>query len=127
MPYIDPITVQSPKGSVSDIDVVYDKGPTQHSWSIARLTWKSNQAVGIRWNGDVSETGIGTPQSRGNATWFIVPDEIADAVLDAAATLQREKSNTLLAGYQQMAADVERETEALAWSDALIGDGLETR
>lgn len=30
-------------------------------------------------------------------------------------------------GYEEMAADTERETEALTWSEALIGDGLATR
>jgi hypothetical protein len=127
MAYVDPLTVQSPKGRVSDVEVVYDKGPAHYSWSIATLKWDGKQAVGIRWNGEVGQPGSGTPQSRGNATWFIVPDEIVDAVVSAAAALERDKSNDLLAGYQQMAADEERETEALSWSDALIGDGLEAR
>jgi hypothetical protein len=30
----------------------------------------------------------------------------------------------ILRGYEQMAADEEREAEALEWSEALIGDGL---
>jgi hypothetical protein len=30
-------------------------------------------------------------------------------------------------GYEEMAADTEREAEALAWSEALIGDGLAAR
>jgi len=33
----------------------------------------------------------------------------------------------LLRGYQEMAADEEREKEALEWSEALIGDGFEAR
>ena len=33
----------------------------------------------------------------------------------------------LLEGYKAMAADRERESEALEWSEALIGDGLEAR
>lgn len=34
--------------------------------------------------------------------------------------------DNLETAYAQMAADAEREAEALAWSDGLIGDGLET-
>jgi predicted CopG family antitoxin len=33
-------------------------------------------------------------------------------------------NDDLLAGYRAMAADTEREREALEWSDALIGDGV---
>ena len=127
MPYVDPSTVQSPKGLVEDIQVIYDKGPTPLSWSIAQLRWGKKPAVGIRWNGDVDKPGSGQPQSRGNATWFIVPDEIAEGVISAAAALEREKDDALYQSYCQMAADTEREAEANEWSEALIGDGLETR
>ena len=126
MAYISPETVLSPKGLVDEINVVYDKGPSTASWSIAKLKWKKAEAVGIRWNGDEDHL-VGTPQSRGKATWFIVPEEIADAVVSAATTLHRQKSESLLAGYREMAADREREAEAEAWSEALIGDGLEAR
>ena len=125
MAYIDPGTVQSPKGRVANIDVLYDKGPTEFSWSIARMKWDGSDAVGIRWNGDQSNGG--SPQSRGNATWFIVPSEIADAVVEAAAALETEKDKALLEGYRQMAADEEREAEATEWSEGLIGDGIEAR
>ena len=33
----------------------------------------------------------------------------------------------LAQGYRDMAADKEREAEALEWCEALIGDGFETR
>jgi hypothetical protein len=126
MAYISPETVQSPKGRVADIDVLYDKGPSPQSWSIAKLKWDGMDAVGIRWNGD-SDHLVGTPQSRGKATWFIVPPEIVDTVVRAAAALKEEKNDVLLAGYRDMAADVERENEAAEWSEAMIGDGIEAR
>ncbi len=126
MAYISPDTVQSPKGRVADVDVLYDKGPSAASWSIARLKWDGADAVGIRWNGDEDHL-VGTPQSRGKATWFIVPDEIVDAVVKAAVSLDKEKADSLLAGYRQMAADVDREAEASEWSEAMIGDVLEAR
>ena len=125
MAYVDPATVQSPKGRVASIDVLYDKGATEFSWSIAKLKWDGSDAVGIRWNGDQSNSG--SPQSRGNATWFIVPAEIADAVVEAATALETEKDKALLEGYRQMAADQEREAEAMEWGEGLIGDGIEAR
>jgi len=127
MPYVDPNTVQSPRGSVEDIHVVYDKGPTELSWSIAQLKWNNEPAVGIRWNGDVNKPGSGQPQSRGNATWFIVPSEIADALVETAKRLSKDEHRTLLEGYRAMAADSEREAEAMEWSEALLGDQSETR
>jgi hypothetical protein len=126
MAYISPETVLSPKGRVDKIDVIYDKGPSTQSWSIAKLKWNGDDAIGMRWNGDEDHL-VGTPQSRGKATWFIVPKEIAGAVLHAATMLHRQKSESLLAGYREMATDREREAEAEAWSEALIGDGLEAR
>jgi hypothetical protein len=39
---------------------------------------------------------------------------------------QTASEEELLRGYQAMAADKEREKEAHEWSEALIGDGLDT-
>jgi len=126
MAYISPETVQSPKGRVADIDVLYDKGPSPQSWSIAKLKWDGVDAIGIRWNGD-NDHLVGTPQSRGKATWFIVPKEIVDTVVSAAKALKEQENDVLLAGYREMAADEEREAEASEWSEAMIGDGFEAR
>ena len=122
MPYTDPTTVRSPKDRVLDVDVVYDKGPTDQSWSVARLKWDGKDAVGIRWNGEVAQSGVGTPSSRSNPTWFIVPDEIADTLVETARKLSKTEHETLLEGYRAMAADEEREAEAMEWSEALLGD-----
>jgi hypothetical protein len=127
MSYISPETVCSPKGAVDDVRVVYDKGPQDQSWSVAKMLWKGQEAVGMRWNGNTDDTGIGTPQSRGIATWFIVPPEIADAVLEAAAKLEKGKDRAIMEGYRAMAADRDREEEASAWSEAMIGDAHEAR
>ncbi len=128
MAYVDPGTVQSPKGRVSDVTVLYDKGPTKSSWSIAKLKWEGADAVGIRWNGEVDdESGVGSPQSRGIPVWLIVPPEISDAVLKSVAALEADRDKALLEGYRQMAADEEREAEAMEWSEGLIGDGIEAR
>jgi hypothetical protein len=44
---------------------------------------------------------------------------------DTAATLDRQKADSLLAGDRAMAADKEREAEAESRSEALIEDGFE--
>jgi hypothetical protein len=119
--YHDPKTVLSPKDRVKSVDVVFDAGPVDFSWSVARLNWDDSAVVGIRWNGD-KESTKGLPQARGNPTWFVVPDELKGAVLKAAQELRQAKQNNLAEGYRLMAADREREAEAEEWTEALIGD-----
>jgi hypothetical protein len=119
--YHDPKTVLSPKDRVKSVEVIYDKGPVDHSWSVAQIEWEGSPVVGIRWNGD-SRSHKGLPQARGNPAWFIVPNELADAVLNAAHERSRAKQNDLAEGYRQMASDRAREIEAAEWTEALIGD-----
>jgi hypothetical protein len=117
-PYCDPTTVQGPKKRVSNVHVVYDGGPD--GCAVAKLDWDGEPGVGIRWNGNPEESPLGNPQSRGNPVWFLVPPEFEDLVLERARALAPESD--LDAGYRDMAADAEREREALEWSNALIGD-----
>ncbi len=119
--YHDPKSVLSPKGRVKSVEVVFDAGPVDLSWSVARLKWDDSYAVGIRWNGDGASTK-GLPQARGNPTWFVVPKELEEAVLNAALEWGRVKQNDLAEGYRMMAADRARETEAEEWAEALVGD-----
>ncbi|HEX8711921.1 MAG TPA: hypothetical protein VF730_08620 [Terracidiphilus sp.] len=119
--YHDPKSVISPKERVKSVEVIYDKGPVDFSWSVARLQWDESIVVGIRWNGDRNSTK-GLPQARGNPTWFVVPEELADAVLDAARRWNRVKQDDLAESYRQMAADKEREAEADEWTEGLMGD-----
>jgi hypothetical protein len=119
--YHDPKSVLSPKGRVKSVEVVYDAGPVDFSWSVARLKWDDSYAVGIRWNGDSTSTK-GLPQARGNPTWFVVPKELEGAILSAAQEWSRKKQKDLAKGYRMMAADRMRETEAEEWTEALVGD-----
>jgi hypothetical protein len=59
--YHDPNTVISPKDMVKSVEVIYDAGPVDESWSVARLKWGDSPVVGIRWNGD-SRSSKGTPR-----------------------------------------------------------------
>ena len=119
--YHDPKTVLSPKDRVKSVEVIYDKGPVDQSWSVAQIEWDGSPAVGIRWNGD-SGNSKGTPQSRGNPAWFIVPEELEEAILEAAKKKDRETQTALVEGYRQMASDRAREIEAAEWTEALLGD-----
>lgn len=119
--YHDPKTVLSPKGRVKSLEVIYDAGPVSDSWSVAKIEWDGSPIVGIRWNGDENSTK-GLPQARGNPAWFILPKDIAHAVLEKAKELKRKEAESLLDGYRQMAADQEHEAEAEEWTEGLIGD-----
>lgn len=81
--YVDPKEVMSPKKRVSgEIEVLVDKG--ERYWSLCKLTWDGESRIGIRWNGGLNSTErIGNPQSRGKPTWFILPEEVADVILQA--------------------------------------------
>lgn len=123
MPYIDPKTVVTPKARVRDVRVIFDNGEMEEeSWSVAELKWDEKDMIGIRWNGDPRGKRIGTPVARGYPTWFIVPDELRETVLEKARELARGGQPALKARYMEMARDAEREQEAESWSEALIGD-----
>jgi hypothetical protein len=85
-----PELVLSPKGRLKELKVVYNGGKS--SWSLARMLWDGKKAVGIRWNGgseDKCFPGIGNPQSRGVPTWFILPEEVEDVVLELVKTMKK--------------------------------------
>jgi hypothetical protein len=113
MPYVDPATVMSPRKLIRNVDVLY--GDETTGWSAAWLDWDGDRVLGIRRNGG-DNSGMGVPQSRGKPTWFVVPQELQQALLD------RIEQLTLLEGYREMANDAEHEAEALEWSEALISD-----
>lgn len=51
------------------------------SFSIALGTWDKQPCLAMRWNGN-EEQRIGNPQSRGLPTWFVIPNEFRDVILD---------------------------------------------
>lgn len=125
MSYIDPQTVLSPQGKVRELKVVYDSNPASGGWSVATMVWDTNpHAVGVRWNGSPEENGKGNPQSRGHATWFILPDELAATVLEATRKLESSKEQDILRGYEEMAQDATGENEAFEWIEAHVGECL---
>src|ERR1700688_935563 len=77
MPFTAPEAVTSPKGSVSNLRVLLNTG--EHGWSLAAMRWDDRDSLGIRWNGH-ADNPLGNPQSRGIATSFILPDELAATI-----------------------------------------------
>ena len=121
MPYIEPKTVLSPRKLVKGLHVIHNT--RGGGWAVALLDWEGEEVVAIRWNGEKGN-GIGNPQSHGRPTWFVIPDELADAVKERAEALSQSSDNGLLAGYQAMARDKEGEREAEELSEGLIGDAF---
>lgn len=67
-----PQEVTSPKNKISQVEVIIEND----EFSIASFEWNGSvNRIGIRWNGD--KNSIGYPQSRGNATWFVLPKQVA--------------------------------------------------
>lgn len=78
MAYVDPNTVISPRALWVLKGIIHNTG--QGGWSVAEGEWDGTPCLAIRWNGSNNDNGVGNPQSRGHATWFIVPDELQFAV-----------------------------------------------
>ena len=65
MAYCDPNIVKSPRKYVSNLSIIYDGGEV--SWSLSKMLWNEDPAMGIRWNGN-EESPLGILQSRGIPT-----------------------------------------------------------
>jgi len=87
--YVTPSEVTSPKRQWSLRDVLYDRGA--RAAAVAMGAWEGKPVLAMRWNGD-DENPIGNPQSRGLATWFVVPDEFRGAILARLQELEPQKS-----------------------------------
>jgi|GraSoiStandDraft_39_1057311.scaffolds.fasta_scaffold27730_4 hypothetical protein len=119
MTYIEPQTVCAPRASVRAVEIIYNEGSGK--WSVARVNWEDEDRIGIRWNGG-DGPGVGNPQSRGRATWFIVPEPLQQVVLEKVEELSISGPGGLVEKYTEMSNDRAREREAEEWSEGLIGD-----
>jgi len=120
MAYVAPATVLAPKASVRFVRILYSTG--DGGWSLARVGWEGSERIGIRWNGAEGGPGIGNPQSRGNATWVLLPPELEQSILQKTDELSMSGPGGLLERYREMANDSQHEAEAEEWSEGLIGD-----
>lgn len=74
MGYVDPKEVKSPREKWTLIDVLYDGGEGPGAHAIAIGEWDGRRCLAMRWNG-WKQKPAGNPQSRGIATWFIMPND----------------------------------------------------
>lgn len=90
MGYVKPEDVLSPKNRWRLRQVLHDSG--EGGWSAAEGQWDNeglwSDVLAIRWNG-TEGAEIGNPQSRGLATWFIVPGELEEPVRTAIMNLPK--------------------------------------
>jgi hypothetical protein len=105
MSYMPPAMVRSPKDRVKDLEVLYDDG--ENSWSMAKMKWDGEEAVGVRHNGN--EKHVGSPQARGIPMWFILPEPIAEAAKNLVPTLitkqKADQRKALLAAKDEAAEE----------------------
>lgn len=87
--YVKPDEVLSPKRRWQLFHVLFDGGDRNHqrvppnsTVSLAIGRWDGRPALAMRWNG-TNDDRLGNPQSRGLPTWFIVPDQYVQPILDA--------------------------------------------
>jgi len=89
-----PEDVDSPREKLSNLTVVHNAAA--EGWSVATFMWLHEDGlrrrVGIRRNGDDGE--VGNPQSRGVATWFVLPENLIAAFVEMYAA-RRERKNAL--------------------------------
>jgi hypothetical protein len=90
---IPPEEVTSPRRRWTLFQVIHNDG--EGNIAIALGKWKGSATVGLRWNGKPTRP-IGNPQSRGLATWFILPETLWDGVIATLGKKQREAANFFL-------------------------------
>lgn len=93
MGYIRPEEVTSPKGHLTLIGILDEGDQGQSALAIGLWAEKkrghpdSRPVLLMRWNGyedpEPGESRVGVPNSRGFATWFVVPEKYHDAILDS--------------------------------------------
>lgn len=94
MRYVKPENVLSPRDFLKNVEVIYDGGSGDSDgdtlFSLAKITWEDDTALGIRWNVSMRELDspakknnsvecVGMPSSRGYPVWFVLPIELFDS------------------------------------------------
>ncbi len=103
--YYNPKYVNSPKDCISDVQVIYD-GKTYPNYSIAKIKWCGKTKIAIRynvnqreWNNPNKKNGniicVGEPNSRGYATWFVLPSDIIQSLIYGNCPFLEELKKTL--------------------------------
>ena len=97
--YIKPENVTSPRHSWTLTHVLEDGAKADSHGERVAISigkWEDTPVLGMRWNGWKNRP-IGSPQSRGLPTWFIIPRRLQDAVIKTLSADNQRLVNTLLA------------------------------
>jgi len=81
--YITPDEVTAPRQRWNLIQVLQDgdeEDKHEQRVAIAIGTWDGEKVLAMRWNGH-KDWRIGSPQSRGLPTWFIIPKSLNEALI----------------------------------------------
>jgi hypothetical protein len=76
-----PEEVTSPQNRLELREVVFQNGDRDRSYAVAIGNWDAEPSLLIRWNGTEKQPK-GNPISTGYATWFVIPHELEQAILD---------------------------------------------
>ncbi len=96
--YITPDKVTSPRRMWTLIRVLESGAQPDsygHRVAIAIGKWEDEPVLGMRWNGS-KDSPIGSPQSRGLPTWFIVPKRLEESVINTLSKDEQKMARTLL-------------------------------
>jgi hypothetical protein len=85
---VNPWTVTSPQRRLKALRVIHHAV----DWSLAIGIWDGSRVLLVRWNGDARQS-MGNPVSHANPTWFVLPHDFRDLIL-----------NNLVANPNQMSA-----------------------
>lgn len=98
--YVTPDKVTSPRKMWS-LTRVLEPGAQEDSSgqrvAIALGKWEEEPCLGMRWNG-TADSPVGSPQSRGLPTWFIIPKRLEEAVLTTLSQDEQKIARTILHG-----------------------------
>lgn len=76
---MDPHNVKSPKNRWILLDVLQEDMGENDALAVGE--WEGMRRLAMRWNGD-GEDDIGSPQSRGIATWHVIPSHYNEKILE---------------------------------------------
>lgn len=104
------LQINSPQSKVKGPWLVVHKDVSDR-WAIVLMKWEKEFCLGIRW----FYGGQGTPSVRGYATWLVVPNQLAVAILDKLPLTPkiRKKIDDVLQGKYTVAQLDEEKHELL--------------
>lgn len=91
--YVPPDQVLSPKRFWQLLSVL-DVG-SENTGSVAIGRWADKPVLAMRWNGS-GVNPLGNPQSRGLATWFIIPDDYRNPIMERLPAEKQALARTFL-------------------------------